>query len=248
MAANAPRNTEAQRLIATYTSDQQVLSLSNLNLTTLPPIPEGVITLDINNNKLTELPKLPSTLRTLYCRDNELESLPELPNSLINLYCHKNYLEELPTLPTTLKALWCGDNNIRRLPKLPALRQLNIENNPFDEPFLNYAEEYEATGNLPLFIFDVNHALRLELLANVMKERGRNLKTAKLVLGKKMNADTLGIVGSYLSGSTNRTSNINTQRKRVQEIATRPIGGPGVSGGRKTRRASAKRVSTRRNR
>ena len=245
MAANAPRNAEAQRRIDAYTPDQQVLSLNNLNLTTLPPIPEGVIVLDVNENKLTELPKLPSTLRTLYCRNNELESLPQLPNGLINLVCQMNYLEELPKLPPTLKSLWCADNNIRRLPKLPALKYLSVERNPFEEPFLQYAEEYEARGNLPLFIFDVNKALQLELLANVMKERGRNLQSAKLALGKKMNANTLGVVGSFLSGSTNRKSNINTQRKRVQEIATRPIGGPGVSGGTRKRRNSKRKTRRR---
>lgn len=237
MAEPSSNYAEALKRIAAFTPEQQVLSLNNLNLTKLPPIPEGVTTLDVNENRLSELPTLPSSLRTLYCRNNELESLPRLPNGLVNLVCQMNYLEELPRLPPTLKSLSCQDNNIRRLPKLPTLRYLNIERNPFEEPFLQYAEEYEARGNLPLFIFDVNKALQLEMLSNIMKERGRNLKTAKLALGKKMNANTLGLVGSYISGSANKTSNINTQRKRLQEIATRPIGGPGVSGGRKTRRA-----------
>ena len=59
-----------------------VVDLRRLNLTELPPIPEGIIELNCSHNQLTSLPRLPSTLEMFNCSYNQLTSLPALPPSI----------------------------------------------------------------------------------------------------------------------------------------------------------------------
>jgi len=46
------------------------LDLSDLGLTMLPPISEGITVLKCFRNQLTSIPMLPSTLVELYCGHN----------------------------------------------------------------------------------------------------------------------------------------------------------------------------------
>jgi len=122
------------------------LDLSNLNLTNLPPLPNGLQILYCGNNQLTKitpssrrkpwdlsdssLPDLPNTLQILYCGNNQLTSLPTLPTSLQKLYCNINQLINLPTLPNTLQELDCYINKLTSLPDLPInLQKLNCRDN-----------------------------------------------------------------------------------------------------------------------
>ena len=73
--------------------ETETIQASNVNLTHLPELPEGLIFLYCRNNKLTSLPKLPENLIYLDCSDNKLKSLPELPESINELYCSFNPLE-----------------------------------------------------------------------------------------------------------------------------------------------------------
>ena len=99
-----------------------ILDLSNLKLTELPSLPEGITLLKCSFNQLTFLPPLPSTLKTLICSSNRLTSLPELP-SLHVLYCYANQLTSLPPLPSSLRELHCFTNRLTILPPLPSTIQ-----------------------------------------------------------------------------------------------------------------------------
>ena len=92
---------------------------SNTGLTSLPPLPPGLLYLQCTNLGLNTLPTLPSTLTFLSCYDNSLYSLPALPAGLVNLDCRINSLTTLPTLPATLTYLFCDFNNLTALPTLP---------------------------------------------------------------------------------------------------------------------------------
>ena len=88
-------------------------------LTSLPPLPDGLVQLDCSHNQLTSLPELPSFLETLSCDSNQLTSLPELPLPLIYLSCMFNRLTTLPSLPSPLNMMSVDCNQLTSLPELP---------------------------------------------------------------------------------------------------------------------------------
>ena len=90
------------------------------NLTALPTLPAGLISLDFSQNNLTALPvSLPANLTALDCEQNNLTALPTLPASLRDLLCSNNSLTTLPALPAGLTTLSCNGNNLTALPTLP---------------------------------------------------------------------------------------------------------------------------------
>lgn len=95
------------------------LILNNKNISSIPPLPSGLETLECNSNLLTTLPALPSSLKTLVCSNNYISNLPTLPLSLEWLNCDQNVLTNLPALPNNLKKLECRSNQIVTLPILP---------------------------------------------------------------------------------------------------------------------------------
>ena len=88
------------------------INCSNMIITHIEFIPEGITHLYCYNNILTELPKLPESLISLNCDNNQLTKLPRLPDSLTDLYCINNQLTKLPRLPDSLTDLYCDNNNI----------------------------------------------------------------------------------------------------------------------------------------
>lgn len=127
------------------------LNLSTLNLTSIPPLYDGLLDFRCVNTQLTHLSELPRGLQQLHCRDNphliELPELPEglqllqcsntalthlpaLPESLKVLYCYNTPLVDLPTLPEGLEILYCSNTPLTHLPELPRLRSLVCDNCP----------------------------------------------------------------------------------------------------------------------
>jgi len=91
----------------------------NIQLESLPSLPNTLTSLECCNNPLSSLPTLPNNLTLLKCFGNQLDSLPALPNSLYTLECYNNQLISLPTLPNNLTALRCFYNQLDSLPALP---------------------------------------------------------------------------------------------------------------------------------
>ncbi len=104
----------------------EILDLSKMNLTELPPIPLHCLNFYCNNNKLTFLPELPNC-QILICSSNLLTSLPPLPNCTA-LYCERNQLTCLPELHNCFR-LTCNDNKLTCLPDLPMCRSLFCKKN-----------------------------------------------------------------------------------------------------------------------
>lgn len=106
------------------------LYLDNLDLTSLPDLPDGLQKLSVVNNKLTSLPPLPSGLQIMYVRNNQLTSLPALPSGLQRMYVRNNQLTSLPPLPAGLVTLNAGGNRLTSLPPLPSgLQIMYVRNN-----------------------------------------------------------------------------------------------------------------------
>ena len=96
----------------------------------IPKLPDSLKYLDCYDNNLYSLPKLSDGLKYLYCQNNELTSLPKLPEFLIHLDCDNNNITSLPKLPESLERLYCFGNKLTELPKLPeSLERLNCYNN-----------------------------------------------------------------------------------------------------------------------
>ena len=128
------------------------LNLSNLGLSELPPLPDGLIELRCCNNQLTTLPELPSSLQTLYCSSNQLTSLPPLPSSLKTFACLLNQLTTLPPLPTSLDMMMCDMNKLIKLPEFPpSLTYLSCSGNQLTSlPSLSHGFEKIYCSNNPL--------------------------------------------------------------------------------------------------
>lgn len=105
-----------------------------MDLTSLPPLPDGITELNVRGNSLSALPdNLPASLEILDVSYNELSIMPErLPAGLRELTLHKNTLTKLPEdLPQGLEVLNVSKNKLTRLPEtLPEkLRKLYVDEN-----------------------------------------------------------------------------------------------------------------------
>ncbi|WGL97611.1 TcdA/TcdB pore-forming domain-containing protein [Arsenophonus sp. aPb] len=128
------RETALNRVFDCIIKKDPYLDLSHLSLTSLPTLPEWLITLDIHNNQLTTLPaNLPKTLTHLDAGKNQLTSLPEhLPETLIEIRVDHNKLTRLPdNLPKNLSMLNADHNQLSSLPEhLPdGLSVLDVSDN-----------------------------------------------------------------------------------------------------------------------
>ena len=88
-------------------ADLKYLDIShNPNITSIPPLPEGLQIFKAVNCNLRECPKLPSTLQYLYIENNLLTSFPSLPPKLEVLQIHNNYIQDIPThIPVKWKSI-----------------------------------------------------------------------------------------------------------------------------------------------
>jgi len=93
----------------------------NLNITSLPPLPDDLVQLVVSRTYITEFPLLPASLIHFDCSYNhDIKRLPPLPEGLIALYCRYNDITEIAALPPNLEAFDCSGTLILRLPPLPA--------------------------------------------------------------------------------------------------------------------------------
>ena len=131
-------------------------------LTSLPPLPHSLVTLNCENNSIASLPVLPNTLSDLNCIRNQLTVLPALPPSLKILWCSINQLSILPVLPDSLKQLYCDNNQITNIPVLPfSLKELCC-----------YGNELNDLPSLPAALTTLycgtNHISHLPVLPNTL--------------------------------------------------------------------------------
>lgn len=111
------------------------LRFNNLGLTTLPPLPPNLKSIEAENNRLTSLGQLPSGLLSIYLTNNELTALPALPPGLQYLNVNNNRLQHLPELPETLRLLHVRNNCLTHLPKFSLrLQSWDVSGNPLISP------------------------------------------------------------------------------------------------------------------
>jgi len=151
----------------------EILDLSDLELTSLPELPLTLLKLNCNDNLLTGTFSIPSGLTLLMCSKNEIDKFEFSDDSeLENLDCSNNLLSNKEEhheedgeiyaeidFPLKLKILECSGNNIKflHINKLVNLSYLNCENNPLE--FIN-------SDNPDLFYLNVNNCKLTELKLN----------------------------------------------------------------------------------
>ncbi len=150
-----------------------ILDLSNFNLTILPELPTNVRFLDCSNNKLTSL-VCPIDLKWLDCSVNTLKEI-NLSKDLQVLFCSCNKLTNIQ-LPQSITHINCSNNYFKSLPYLPVtLYSVNCYNNPFLYNRINIYNK-DPTN----FIFDYTYSFsNYKILLKLQKKR-RN-KTRKKI-------------------------------------------------------------------
>jgi hypothetical protein len=139
------------------------LDLSFKALTTLPPLPQGLMSLRCGYNQLTTLPSLPRGLLELGCYCNQLTTLPPLPQGLLGLWCGDNQLTTLPPLPKGLLKLSCVRNQLVTLPPLPqGLLKLGCGYNPFQKGVNLDTVPLDLRGCVPLTAYDTYDRMERE--------------------------------------------------------------------------------------
>ncbi len=128
-------------------------------VTTIPKLPQTLISIWINNNNISALPQLPPNLQSLNCSGNKLDSLPMLPKTITYLDVSSNRLSSLFNIPQRVKLLNCSYNKLNSLPQLnDSLESLNFSNNEFTQfpilpKFLKYlicgGDYFSFIDNLP---------------------------------------------------------------------------------------------------
>ena len=207
------------------------------------------------------LPELPPTLTSLRVYGCGISILPPLPNGLQVLNCGQNYIRVLPELPPGLQELDCSYLPLAYFPRLPlTITRLTTGNlNHLNPPFSEWVHRH----NLPYHMAQKIDTREFIRLVNEWhdslepKNEGRNLARLARILPRNANTpanwyagppkatvEALGIgnvrsvLGSMLSGrkgtvAQQRNQLRRTKNLRLQELRSRPIGGPGVGGRRR---------------
>ncbi len=250
------------------------LTLTNLNLTTLPHIPynTNVITLNIQSNKLTDLASIPTTVVELNASNNLLTSLPPLPCPLKKLYVINNKLTSLPRLPEGIETIWAANNQLKQIPRLPKSivrtgynLPIDFDKNSLEEPFASFYREYKNSHNpnkLDVFKGKVNaYWDRREKYSQSLKNLGKlkllRSKTSTGSLGENALFQLMSgqNIASYLSGikkpinkenagKPNNLALINTQRRQILSNAERNLKNSSKYGGKRSGKATRKSKKT----
>ena len=218
-----------------YESHEPVLDLVNLNLTEFPTVPDD----------------LKPYIQFIYAQGNQFDTLPDL----------REY--------TNLSAILCGSQPqfgvvgtpVRILHRFPALEWspvIELDEDALDQHFRQFYQTFQQTGDYNAF----KQALDAYWDAEAARIQGlqqstQNLNTFRQGLvphveggvtlynfPQNTTLSTLPgnlseVVGSYLSGET---GTLQQQKLKLQEKLSRPIGGPGVGGRRKTRKGSKRKL------
>lgn len=111
-----------------------VLDLSDLDLTELPRIPEGVEVLKCSNNKITKLSNLPLTLKKLICVGNFITHLSNIPEGVETVICGVNdNLISIDDLPDSVKTL-----ELREIDSLLYINKLPLNLKTLDLSYINH--------------------------------------------------------------------------------------------------------------
>ena len=112
--------------LPTFFNFIQILGIADLNLSSLPPIPNSVYNLNCSHNNLTSLSGI-NNVSYLNCSYNQLTSLPS--SNYYELDCSHNIIANLIGIQYMF-ILNCSYNQITYIPFLNTVSYANVSNNP----------------------------------------------------------------------------------------------------------------------
>lgn len=113
------RGVAFSRLKECLLKDKSDLSLCALKLSTLPPMPPHLLSIDLSDNYLTEIPYFSSKLKILRARNNKFTKIELLPVNLTLLDLRNNKIFEITRFPPALTYLNIRANRMSKLATLP---------------------------------------------------------------------------------------------------------------------------------
>lgn len=211
-----------------------VLKNRGLEFDTFDVLPSGTKEIHIINTSIHQLPSLPSSLTKLILTNTIVEELPPLPASLTHLRCLQNrYLTKLPTLPSGLQELVIVESPLEELPLVPeSVKTLHIVLLPNPRR----PREYDDVAEIVRKAQDETHALEKE------NRDTWNASRSVQAIGRTLPDELESRVGEYLglprsiSGDKQRDQFKKNITRRRQELKSRPLGAPGVGGGKRRRK------------
>lgn len=114
-----------------YFTGLKSLTITHCPLSSIPALPDSLSYLRVAyDSSITSLPSLPNSLITLTCNNNNLTSLPQLPQGLVNLHTFYNpSLHSLGNLPSSLEYLHCSGDSLGSFPYAPNLKRIYADGN-----------------------------------------------------------------------------------------------------------------------
>ena len=117
---------DTDKLFSIIRQNNKYLYANDLNITSLPDLPDTIIGIWINKTNIKHILSLPPKLEILVCEYSSLETLCKLPPTLEMLNVDSTKLTELPELPGRLSNLNVSGCSFTYLPELPASLKMVI--------------------------------------------------------------------------------------------------------------------------
>ncbi len=196
----AARNTAKLRIQQCIAEKKPALSLNDLFLSTIPPLPKHIFhifTLDLSNNRLTSFPEIQQMkcLRTLNLSNNQLSSFAGMKemNGVTHLFLGNNQLSSFAEMKEMkkLKILDIGGNQLTSfsgMPPMAALEKLWIDNNR-----LSSVEEMPEMHNLQELWLDNNQLTSIAEMTTSIIDR---TEVEIYLVSNPLSAETIDYINS----------------------------------------------------
>ncbi len=162
---------DTEELLKRINHHTKWLYIGDLNIYTLPKLPDRIVNLQCGWAPLSFLFELPSKLKVLNLINSPLTFLPELPDGLKYLDCCGSQLTSLPKLPSSLEYLDCRHTHLTSLPKLPdSLKRLYCTNTPLDLPMKQSETTQEYKLRRKAWREEQKSMKRIKKRNNILKE------------------------------------------------------------------------------
>ncbi|HAW0896849.1 TPA: leucine-rich repeat domain-containing protein [Escherichia coli] len=180
------------RMLLCCKDRQKTLDLSNLQLSSLPPLPEWIEKLSVSNNKLTKI-QVPVLCKKLSASFNKLTVFPEVPDNIIQISVTNNKISYIDSFPSKAEIILIGHNYLSEIPAIPDATMV------FDCSYNNIKKIHYFPENLESVSIGHN---RIQALPKL----GRKLK--------KLSAEDNPIIEKFIIPSTLEKISLDSSQKK----------------------------------
>ena len=102
------------------------IQLKNLNITSLPQLPDSTVTLMVTDTQINQISTFPTNLIELHLAGQSLSEIGSLPEGLHTLTIYNTQVTTLPPLPSSLQRLSIVNCPITDLPHVSEFCSVNF--------------------------------------------------------------------------------------------------------------------------